>query len=1319
MHFHKNNLIMTFKLKINPNLLAQQAFQTVDTIQKLNFEFYFLRSKTILEYVVESCYNNNYQLFDIQSKKALDNKEKIFLLEMIFDKILFQKEELSISSYQKPLWLNVLNNICYCGLLGILQKYQKQFHNYLDSGIEIQFENKKDKSHNLLKSAFQGMNLYLAHWLVKNYNFSFCNNFDSYILSVSKRSQIDCIINMIKLDKLETYLSFDNIDISIFFSHIKSQYFKVKMLEYIINLNEDKVTIEKKNNLIKILCNYYLDEAHYPMIKFMLQNTYIQQNYFSFKTLDNWLVYLVSIAVDRYGSYHDNVIKSKIIREIFLYIQKDTCIWESLIIEIKTANYRWVDYGESILSYLIKLPKIIPVLDMISNSSNSNSYLLLDNINNRDEFFCSLLRYGTYETYRYLEPDFIKYLISNISNLDFYICYCLCNKDIRILRDFMQIWEHKFNIQFHELDINFRFIDLPKLSLDQKKKRLKLLSKYINKEYIRTKLNKDLYFYYNYTNEIEFYYWYLGKFYQNIIMPTLVSQDEFESIFKIIINTQNFDLINYLLKITVYFYDFNPIFEMILSFGYSWFDDITQKVLKRCQPLKNMNDSQKSSILDKLNYSRNNLNFETWDKIVKILIEAEFKIKKSNSEGRWYSIDHRCAYLISTIKNDKNSFAIALLANGIPFQPVKDYFENYPQYVSHYDPIKCWISLYTVIKRLQFRITFRRKKIHCKEFRSTIIDLKSRPPLIQKDKPVLQKGGLLYYRDLDEIEGLYGNSSVEFQKPIHVEPLELISWLRNPGGIFSQKADGYLVKGVDIDTLYPNFPSTYEFRQLDAEYIDSLDIYLVFQIRSHVNYHSSYLEDYRELVNEHPFAKSYSITDSVILESDTEYKIRDKLEKEFLKIKDFITKSRLQKKKGKLWWPKTVYNFSFHNPTKKLEILQIIEDFQRHKFIQLKNMVVEEELIYLPTDGLILMDNVNKTRILKLKPKFQMTADLQYEKAIWRMEWDYLQNKWIPMEKRIDKTHPNPPILVRKLEKYHRNPWLISDIKPFLETTLYYQNQHSKIITKDNYSQEFITQFRNITSFYIQKWVSKSNKKPSNIDSSNLVLDLGCGFGEKTLWKNKEVEIHGLDVEPQIWLDEKVTCRKHKKFYHDISKSWHKSLYLKNSVVKYYDFIGSNFMIFSSDNNKLETKYDYITSFMSLHNVYSNPEGIKNLLDGIQNKITSKSKFIISFLDRDMLFPDNILNSTDKISLSSGSFIQYLGNNKIKYFYNWRHYEPQIEYCLSQNELEIDLEKYGWKLELMNKNINHNNLSINKKNVRNPWFRVLNSLKLVCFSRIE
>ena len=110
-----------------------------------------------------------------------------------------------------------------------------------------------------------------------------------------------------------------------------------------------------------------------------------------------------------------------------------------------------------------------------------------------------------------------------------------------------------------------------------------------------------------------------------------------------------------------------------------------------------------------------------------------------------------------------------------------------------------------------------------------------------------------------------------------------------------------------------------------------------------------------------------------------------------------------------------------------------------------------------------------------------MTADLLYQNEIWRMEWDKIQNKWIPREKRNDKTYPNPPILVRKLENYHRNPWKLDDIKYFLETTLYYQNQNQnfkKRNKKDKLSIDFISQFRKATATYIKKWIFQDNSYP-------------------------------------------------------------------------------------------------------------------------------------------------------------------------------------------------------------------------------------------------
>ena len=145
-------------------------------------------------------------------------------------------------------------------------------------------------------------------------------------------------------------------------------------------------------------------------------------------------------------------------------------------------------------------------------------------------------------------------------------------------------------------------------------------------------------------NTDEFYSWYLSKFYQNIIEPSQVSQFEFESIYKLVSKNKELKFINFLLEITDSSYNYNPIFVLILSLGYSWFDDITQRVLKKCKSLADMSDLEKSNILDKLCCNSKPLDFNTWNKIIKILLQSNFNIQKNNSDSRWFcqNLIHIC-----------------------------------------------------------------------------------------------------------------------------------------------------------------------------------------------------------------------------------------------------------------------------------------------------------------------------------------------------------------------------------------------------------------------------------------------------------------------------------------------------------------------------------------------------------------------------------------------------------------------------------------------------------------------------------------------------
>ena len=155
-----------------------------------------------------------------------------------------------------------------------------------------------------------------------------------------------------------------------------------------------------------------------------------------------------------------------------------------------------------------------------------------------------------------------------------------------------------------------------------------------------------------------------------------------------------------------------------------------------------------------------------------------------------------------------------------------------------------------------------------------------------------------------------------------------------------------------------------------------------------------------------------------------------------------------------------MYGFNFHNPEKKLQILEMIQEIHRRQFI-LYGKPGDENIDYFPTDGLILMDNNKNGELWKLNPRFHMTADLLHQGNIYRCDWNMYDNKW-DLENgqvRTDKEYPNPDTLVKKLECFHRNPWTLKDIRFLIQPEFYYGCN----LKKDNFTQAFIRGCQDIT----------------------------------------------------------------------------------------------------------------------------------------------------------------------------------------------------------------------------------------------------------------
>ena len=173
-----------------------------------------------------------------------------------------------------------------------------------------------------------------------------------------------------------------------------------------------------------------------------------------------------------------------------------------------------------------------------------------------------------------------------------------------------------------------------------------------------------------------------------------------------------------------------------------------------------------------------------------------------------------------------------------------------------------------------------------------------------------------------------------------------------------------------------------------------------------------------------------------------------------------------------------------------------------------------------------------------------MTADLLHDGKIKRCMWDLYESKWDlkNAEVREDKKYANPPELVKKLELYHKNPWKLEDLLIFLKPDFYYGENKRK----DKYSLDFINGCQEITRDFMNHQILRK------LDlRKDKILDLGCGFGEKAIWKKDNLQIDGMDIEPKIWLDGKN--KKRNIYYQDISQPWKSN---QNNVLKYYNATG-------------------------------------------------------------------------------------------------------------------------------------------------------------------
>lgn len=466
--------------------------------------------------------------------------------------------------------------------------------------------------------------------------------------------------------------------------------------------------------------------------------------------------------------------------------------------------------------------------------------------------------------------------------------------------------------------------------------------------------------------------------------------------------------------------------------------------------------------------------------------------------------------------------------------------------------------------------------------------------------------------------------------PRHILPMED---LLNKKYLIKEKADGVLIVTTPVN-ICPETPEILEY-EIKAEYIEELNIYLVFDI----NIPNTTIYDRYILLRSLHYATQNILPKNKINNFN---ELMDEIKKERQIFNNFI--NSIDKKCGTkiLWYPKCCWEILMDNNF-YMELCQFISETSIYTDFILEGEFKNDGLILTPLDG---------SRELKVKPKKYQTIDLIYKNNGWYDSdnniWELLtipnkkyknkvyrcypiKNTYTPIGIRYDKNKPNSYFIVDQIINIHNFDWL-SNTK-LIDTTKYYentkpiQNNHlKKILTKqvDNLKQMIGT---------IKPEINKN------------WLDLGCGkcklfnLIKETYYPNKYVGMdNDVSVLSQVYGLVDETNSMVNLHPCNLKESW-------------------NTRYWSSFNWSL--KYNYIVANFSLSYFWS------ELFWEQLNRVTLKgSIFIFNLVDKNKKWVKND---------------SYLESNEetTKMYFSWAHDQEHQEAVIDPFPL---IEKYGWKI---------------------------------------
>lgn len=491
---------------------------------------------------------------------------------------------------------------------------------------------------------------------------------------------------------------------------------------------------------------------------------------------------------------------------------------------------------------------------------------------------------------------------------------------------------------------------------------------------------------------------------------------------------------------------------------------------------------------------------------------------------------------------------------------------------------------------------------------------------------------------------------ITYSPPIHINPF-LLAYLCKYDVCISEKADGIYTTTLPTD-IYPPFDfSKYD---IEAEYIEQLNIYIIFNIDNIDIEHLNIFERMNWL------------------RSTQNLPIYDYFNKDALINERQIIKKMIDNKTIK-WYPKAMWKTT--NLLSTLKLLDNVNEYNLHN-------------TSFPIDGWIITPLDGNKPIGKFKPDNQLTIDLlhindkwytrekheiminlhEFKDGIWRCYWK--NNQWVPREIRYDKTKPNPLNIVTELTVYHKNPWKISDITNEMIESPYYHIIKSSI---DALYLPYLQSQRNIS----KNWLSEESIIKGN------VLDFGCGKGSSvidspTLYKSQNSKIIdqtikwvGIDIDlASLW-------RAIKKYpqYQWIWADMTIPLTIKDQIIKF----GNAWNIQQKRWHNINETFDVILFNFSIHNCAVNNESWNNIFNEINKRSKIGTILKISILDKTLLCKE----IDNKLQINN-MYIKILdkpydkSNQMIEIFYPWIHNKPMIDIVISKDDL---IEKLtGWDL---------------------------------------